>query len=129
MKTILVDAVGTLVLKGVGVYQPMQEILDEFPNPKIIVTNANDEESVEFGMHEGMPYEVFSLKHDPNKTDHKYFEILLALKHLTPEQVVYFEHNIDAVKSAESLGIKSYFYDHTKKDLAALKYFLDDNLA
>lgn len=71
----------------------------------------------------------FSLKHDPNKTDPKYFEILLALKHLTPEQVVYFEHNIDAVKSAESLGIKSYFYDHTKKDLAALKYFLDDNLA
>lgn len=59
MKTILVDAVDTIVLEGVGVYQPMQEILDKFPNPKIIVTNANDEESVEFGMHEGMPYEFF----------------------------------------------------------------------
>jgi hypothetical protein len=43
-------------------------------------------------------------------------------------EVVYFEHSPDAVKSAESVGVKSYFYDHEKKDLAALKAFLDENL-
>ena len=43
MKTILVDAVNTLVIKEVGVFVAMQKMLDEFPNPKIILTNASEE--------------------------------------------------------------------------------------
>jgi len=41
---------------------------------------------------------------------------------------VYFEHNEDAVKSAQSVGIKTYHYNKDKKDLRGLKKFLDDNL-
>ena len=42
--------------------------------------------------------------------------------------VVYFEHNPDAVKSAWLVGIVSYFYDNDAKDLRGLKDFLDKNL-
>jgi FMN phosphatase YigB (HAD superfamily) len=47
---------------------------------------------------------------------------------LKVEDAIYFEHNEDAVKSAKSIGIKTYHYDKDKKDLEALKRFLNDNL-
>lgn len=37
-----------------------------------------------------------------------------------------FQYN--AVKSAESIGIKTFHYDKDKKDLVSLKNFLDKNL-
>jgi len=74
-----------------------------------------------------MPYEVFTLKHSPEKTDPKYFEIMLQHFGLSKDDVVYFEHNLEAVKSAKSVGIKSYYYDSKTKDLEALKKFLIEN--
>ena len=71
---------------------------------------------------------MFTLKHNPEKTDPEYFRILLAKHGLTVTDVVYFEHNRDAVESARSLGINTYFYDHTKEDMVSLKQFLDQNL-
>lgn len=47
MKTILVDAVDALVVKaekGFEIFEPMRKMLDEFPNRKIILTGANDEQ-------------------------------------------------------------------------------------
>ena len=44
------------------------------------------------------------------------------------KDVIYFEHNPDAVKSAEAVGIAAYYYDKDKKDLESLKIFLDKNL-
>ncbi len=127
MKTILVDAVGTFVIKDEGIFKKMHDLLETFPNRKIILTAANDEELKEFGL-DKMPYEVFTLKHDPEKTDPKYYETMLAHFGLSKDEVVYFEHNPNAVKSAESGGIKSFYYDPEKKDLAALKKFLTENL-
>ena len=75
-----------------------------------------------------MPYEVFTLKHDPEKTDPAYFEKMMEHFGLTKDNVIYFEHNPKAVESAQTAGIKSYFYDNDKKDLSALKNFLDENL-
>jgi hypothetical protein len=43
---------------------------------------------------------------------------------LNVEDVIYFEHNTDAVKSAQSVGIKTYYFDKDKRDLSALKDFL-----
>lgn len=86
MKTILVDAVDTFVIEGEGIFQEMYKLLETYPNKKIILSNANDED------------------------------------------VIYFEHNEEAVKSAQSVGITSYHYDKDKKDLIALKNFLDNNL-
>jgi len=127
MKTILVDALDTLILADGTLFDAMRVLLDSYPNPKLVLTNANDGQWKQFNISIS-PYEVFTLKHEPDKTDPKYFEILLDQHALQPEDVVYFEHSAKAVKSAESLGIKSYFYDHTKKDLAALKEFLDSPL-
>lgn len=127
MKTILVDAVDTFVIEGEGVYKPLSDLLEKYPNRKIVLTNANDKEMVEFGLTD-LPYELFTLKHNPDKVDPRYFENMLGHYNLKPEDVVYFEHNLEAVKSAQSRGITSYHYDPKTKDLKALKSFLDENI-
>ena len=127
MKTILVDAVDTLVVEGEGVYKPMHDLLETYPNRKIILSNASDEQLEPFSL-TNLPYELFTLKHNPDKTDPKFFETMLGHFGLNKNEVIYFEHNPDAVKSAESVGIKSYYYDPEKKDLNALKNFLIENL-
>lgn len=127
MKTILVDAAGTFVVEGIGIYQPLFELLEKYPNKKIILTNANDEQVVEFGL-TNMPYEMFSLKHNPNKDNPDYFRRMLEKYNLRSDDVVYFEHDAEAVKSAQSVGITSYLYDADKKDLVQLKEFFDKNL-
>lgn len=128
MKTILVDAINGFILEDGTIFQEMYEMLETYPNPKIILTGANDEQFEKFNLDKS-PYEVFTLKHNPEKTDPIYFKILLKEFSLKPQGVIYFEHNIDAMKSAESVGIKSYFYDHTKGDVVGLKEFIDDNIS
>lgn len=127
MKTILVDAINGLVLEDGSILKPMHELLETYPNKKIVLTGANDEQFKKFKLDE-VPFEVFTLKHDPEKTDPAYFHKLLEHYDLKPEDVVYFEHNAEAAKTAESVGITTYFYDHTKEDMIALKTFLDSNL-
>lgn len=127
MKTILVDAVDCFVIEGEGIYKPLHDLLEQYPNKKILLTGANDEQMIEFGLVD-MPYEVFTLKHNPEKTDPEYYRQMLAHFGLAADDAVYFEHNPKAVESAQSAGITSYFYDFDKKDLAALKMFLDTNL-
>lgn len=127
MKTILVDAVDAFVVEtenGFEVFEPMRKMLDDFPNRKIILTGANDEQFKKFGL-DKMPYEVFSLKHDPEKTNPEYYKKMLEHFNLTSEDVVYFEHNPEAVKSAQSIGIKTHFWDNEKRPLRELSIFLE----
>ncbi len=127
MKTILVDAVDCFVNEDGSIFKEMYNLLETFPNRKIILTGANDEQFKKYNL-DKMPYKVFTLKHNPEKTDPKYYEILLQHFGLSKDDVIYFEHNPDAVKSAESIGIKSYRYKQEKKDLEALKRFLKENI-
>lgn len=127
MKTILVDAINGLILEDGSIFEAMYDLLEKYPNNKLVLTGANDEQFKQFKLDE-VPYEVFTLKHDPEKTDPKYFKFLLKKYNLTPNDVVYFEHNAEAAKSAKSVGITTYFYDHTKEDMDGLKKFLDKNL-
>ena len=101
--------------------------MDTLPNKKIIVTNANDEQLITFGI-VNMPYEVFTLKHNPDKVDPKYFKILLDHFDLDPENVIYFEHNNDAVKSGTSVGITTHFYDKDERDIVKLERFINNNI-
>jgi len=126
MKTILVDAWNTFVTEN-GVNSEMYELLETYPQKKIILTNANDEEIQTLGLVD-LPYELFTLKHNPNKTDPTYYITMLARYDLRAEDVVYFEHNTEAVESARSVGITTHHYDHEKKDIQALKVFLDEQL-
>ena len=127
MKTILVDAVDAFVVEtenGFEIFESMRKMLDDFPNRKIILTGANDEQFKKFGL-DKMPYEVFTLKHDPEKTNPEYYKKMLEHFNLTSEDVVYFEHNPDAVKSAQSVGIKTHFWDNEKRPLRELSIFLE----
>lgn len=130
MKTILVDAVWCFIIEKDGkfvIFKEMYDLLETYPNKKIVLSGANDEQVIKFGL-TNLPYELFTLKHNPEKTDPKYYETLLGDFNLGKDDVIYFEHSIEAVKSAESVRIKSYFYDNDKKDLKSLKKFLDENL-
>ena len=132
MKTILVDAVNTTIIKNeAGEFVKFQELFDllgTYPNNKIIVTNANDGQMKEFGL-DDVPYPVFTMKHNPDKPDSLFFKTLLAQYELQVPDIVYFEHNPQAVESARSVGICAYHYDKDLKDLVSLKVFLDENLA
>lgn len=127
MKTILVDAIDGLIEPDGTLYKDMYELLETYTNKKIILTGADDEAFKKYNLDKA-PYEVFTLKHNPEKTDPQYFKLLLNQYSLSTDEVIYFEHNSNAVKSAESVGIKTYFYDHIKKDLFKLKQFLDVSL-
>ena len=127
MKTILVDAVDCFVSNTGEIYKEMHDLLEAYPNRKIILTGANDEQFKKFGL-DKMPYEVFTLKHNPEKTDSSYYQKMLECFGLDKDEVIYFEHNPEAVKSAQLTGINSYFFDYDKKNLNNLKEFLDNNL-
>lgn len=127
MKTILVDAINAFVTENGTIFEAMRDLLEKYPNRKIILTNADDGQMEKFGL-DKMPYAVFTLKHDPEKTDPKYYETMLAHFGLSRGGVVYFEHNENAVRSARSVGIKTHHYDENKKDLELLKKFFDQNL-
>ena len=127
MKIILVDAVYCFVSDKGEIFQEMFDVLQKYPNKKILLTGANDDKWEQYGLNK-MPYPVFTLKHNPEKTDPEYFKKLLEHFGLNKNDVIYFEHNPLAVKSAESIGIISYHYDENKKDLEALKKFIDKNI-
>jgi FMN phosphatase YigB (HAD superfamily) len=124
MKTILVDAVYCFVSPTGEIFSEMHKLLEAYPNRKIILTSADDNQFKQFGL-DKMPYEVFTLKHNPEKTDPSYYVKMLEHFNLKKDEVVYFEHNSDAVKSAQSVGIVS--YDYHAEDLNGLKDFLDKN--
>jgi HAD superfamily hydrolase (TIGR01509 family) len=127
MKIILVDAIRAFVIKGEGIFEDMHKILEQYPNKKIILTSANDEQAEKFGLN-NMPYEVFSLKHNPEKDDPEYYKTMLNHFNLDVKDVIYFEHKESAVKSAQSVGINTFHYDKDERDLVALKKFIDENL-
>lgn len=126
MKTILVDAWNTFVIES-WINKDMQDLLDTFPNKKIILTNANDEEKKKLWII-NMPYEVFSLNHNPDKTWDWFYEKMLSHYSFEKNDVIYFEHNKDAVEKAKKAWINTYHYDKDKKDLQTLKIFLENNL-
>ena len=130
MKTILVDAVHCLIIEKDNkfqVFQDLYNLLEKYPNEKIILTGADDKETKKFGLN-GVSYKVFTLKHNPEKTDPEYYKIMLKELYLQKENVVYFEHSEKAVKSAQSVGINTYYYNDKVKNLEKLKKFLDDSL-
>jgi HAD superfamily hydrolase (TIGR01509 family) len=132
MKTILIDAVYCFIIEkeegNFEMFQEMFDFLETYPNKKIILTGAADDK-IKFYKLDQMPYEVFTLKHNPEKTDPEYYKILLNKFNLKKDEVIYFEHDINAVKSAQSVGINTYHYDNEKKDLESLREFINNNLS
>lgn len=126
MKTILVDAYNTLVTDE-GIFMEMHILLEKFPNKKIILTNADEEKQRELGL-VNLPYEMFTQSFDPLKTDSQYYKNFLEEYNLWVEDVIYFEHDEAAVKSAQTVWINVYHYNKDTKDLESLERFLRENL-
>lgn len=126
-RVILVDAVNTYLVNG-HVDPDIKALLDTYPNKRIVVTNANAEQRIKNGL-DKLPDEIFTLEHEPDKVDPRYFVELMARYDLPPEAFVYFEHNPEAVASAQSVGIaSSYHFDPKERDLVALREFLDEHV-
>ncbi len=126
MKTFLIDAVYCFIVEskgGFSIFIEMYELLESYPNRKILLTGARDEDIERYGL-DKVPYEYFTLKSDPKKSNPEYYTTMLRHFHMKPDDVVYVEHNPDAVESARSVGIETYLYDREKKDLDALEKFL-----
>ena len=70
-------------------------------------------------------YESFSLKHKPNKTNPKYYKKFLTKYKLQPNEIIYIEHDIRAVKSARLNGILTHHFDGNIKNI---KNFLNSFL-
>jgi hypothetical protein len=69
MKIILVDAAYTFTIEKDGkfeVFKDMYELLETYPNKKIVLSGADDEQIVKFAL-DNLPYELFTLKHNPEK--------------------------------------------------------------
>ena len=99
------------------------KILEKFPCDKIIVTNANLSEQKDLGII-NMPYSVFSLSHNPEKTNKLYFDILCNEKKLKKEELLYIEHNIVSVETAKTFGIKSILFN---ENYLEIEEFLNQN--
>ena len=127
MKTILVDAVNTFVIFGKGINRAMFNLLETYPNRKIILTGADDKQFEEFGLKD-LPYEIFTLKHDPEKSDPQYYKLMLQHFNLKVNEVIYFEHNEFAVKTARQLGLNTFHYDKERQDLVGLQKFIEMGL-
>ena len=125
MKIILIDAWNTLI-KNRKLDIDIYNLLEEFENRKIILTNANNSELIDYGI-VGMPYDVFSLSHKPNKDDSLYFKLLIEKYNLRITNLIYIEHNYEAVQSALSIGIKTHHYN-AKDSTDKLFQFLLKNI-
>lgn len=119
---ILVDLVNTLYIKGDGLDKELLEILNNNEERKIIVTNATQDKLDMIGK---LPYEVYTLEGNPRKEDSKYFKYLMKKLGIEPSNILYIEHNIEVVKLAETLGIKTLHYDKDKKDYIEVSNFLN----
>ncbi len=127
MKTILVDAINTFFIKWEWVNKDMYKLLEKYKNKKIILTNAWEQKQKSLGFVD-MPYEVFTLNFNPEKTKPDYYKIFLSKYGLSASDLIYFEHNQGAVESAKSIWINTYYYDKDKKDLKWLEKFIKNNL-
>lgn len=125
-KVILVDTWHVFITED-GINKDIENILNSFANKKILLTNSSKEQNEEHGII-NMSYEVFTLSHNPGKSDPEYYKIMLEKFDLKANKVIYFEHGKDAVKAAQSLGIKTYWYDKNKKDIGSLREFIENNI-
>jgi HAD superfamily hydrolase (TIGR01509 family) len=127
MKIILVDAKHCFIDSEGNIFKEMYKLLEKYPNKKIILTNADQQDINRLNLNKA-PYEVFTLKYNPEKSDPRYYEIMLNNFVLKAEDVICFENKEESVQSAQAVGINTYHYDRDKKDLVALKNFIDQNL-
>ena len=122
IKAILVDAINTLIDKEKGINKELAEFLQNTGKKIIVVTNA-DKKEVESKI-KGYNFEVFTLNKSPDKSNPKYFKQLLEEYNLKQDDIIYFDHKGDNVKSAKSNSINAILYKNNKQ----AKEFIENNI-
>ncbi len=123
IKAILADAVNTLTDKEKGLNKELADILQDSGKNIIVVTNANPDE-IKNDLRD-YNFQIFSLLKKPDKSNSKYFKELLKQYSLSSQEVIYFDHKEENIKSAQELGIKSILYRNNKQ----IKDFIYSNSA
>ena len=125
-KIILIDAVYCLVDTNGKINSDLSVLLNKYDNRKIVLTNADDKEKSVFLRN--ISYETFSLKHKPDKVDSEYYRKFLESFSLNTEDLIYFEHDKQAVKSARSVGINTHYFDGNLVDTEIVESKMKDFL-
>ncbi len=126
IKAILVDAINCLFNKDRELNEELLNILKSYNTKLIIVTNADlkDPKNNPIIELKKQNIDIFSLKGNPEKTSPEYFKEFLKKHKLQPEDIIYFDHKEENIKSAKSIGIISELYKNNKE----AKEFVENNL-
>jgi alanyl-tRNA synthetase len=122
IKVILTDAINALIDKSGKLNKELAEILQNTGKKIVVVTNAEISEiKSKLGNYN---FEIFSLLRNPEKSNSKYFKVLLEKYNLKPEEVIYFDHKEENIKSAKENTINCVKY----KDNNQIKTFIEANM-
>ena len=123
-KIILVDGMHCLYDKDFRIDKELLELIDSFNTWNMLVVNSFRERG--YSLVDKSNWASFSLEKEGIKKDNpEYFKRLLKDRSLTPEEVMYFDHDKKSVETAKKLGIISKHYTDTR----SMKKFISDNLS
>ena len=121
--TILVDGMFCLYDKEFKINQELLDIINNFGTWNILVVNGFKEKG--YSLVDSSNWAPFSLEEEGIKKDKpEYFKRLLNQYQLTPEEVIYFDHDKNNVKVAKSIGIISKQFTNIK----SIKEFIEENI-
>ena len=121
--TILCDLIGTFADKKGNIYQDINELLKTFPQQKILLTSATNQQLKEFKL-TNMPYPIYTTEHTIEKNSPEYYKKLLKQFNLTPQEVIYIERKPEAIETAKQLGIKTIEFNAEDRDINIVKKLL-----
>jgi alanyl-tRNA synthetase len=122
-RLILVDGMYCLYDENFNLNKKLLDLINSFNSHNILVTNKFREKG--YRLVKDTNWKAFSLEEKGiKKDDPEYFNSLLKIFNLVPEEVMYFDHDKKSVETAEKLGILSKQYI----DIKSIKKFIEDNL-
>jgi HAD superfamily hydrolase (TIGR01509 family) len=128
-RLILVDGMHCLYDKNFKINKRLLEFVNSFNTHSVLVTNGFREKGLNLikknSLDQDTNWGAFSLEEDGIKKDNpEYFKVLLKRFNLSPEEIIYFDHNKKNVETAKKLGILSKHYT----TIESIKNFIKDNL-
>jgi alanyl-tRNA synthetase len=128
-RLILVDGMDCVYDEDFKINEELLKIINNFNTHTILTVNGFREKGYNLIKSQSTGYDTnwkaFSLEEEKIKKENpEYFNTLLKRFNLVPEEVIYFDHDKNSIKTAEKLGILSKHYT----DINSIKKFIEDNL-
>ncbi|MFA5174056.1 MAG: alanine--tRNA ligase-related protein [Candidatus Pacearchaeota archaeon] len=128
-RLILVDGMNCIYDEKFNINKELLDIINNLNTHCILVVNKFKEKGKNliknYESTKDTNWEAFSLEEKKiNKENPEYFKILLKNFNLTPQEVIYFDHNEKNVETAIKLGILSKHYTN----IESIKKFIEENL-